>query len=86
MQDLFIFYTKYEEIRASYQGEKTDWQHKRQQLSTLYSNMPMIKIKSSKYSSMYNYTKRKLSTDIFNEIKRISEIINNKRRLQSENN
>lgn len=71
MKEIQEFYEQFKAIQATYEGKTTNWKEKSEQLDRLYRQMTQHKIPSSKNATFYEYVKRKLQTDIFEESKRV---------------
>lgn len=74
MDKLKEIYEQFQNIMFSYEGDKTNWSKKVEELEVLYRNVSSLKLVSSKNVLFYEYIKRKLKGDIFNEINRVSQL------------
>lgn len=72
--DLVEIYNEYQKINRTYQGDKTDWTSAAKRLQKLYSNVSALKIRQSKNSLFYDYIRKRLKDDVFQECKRVEKL------------
>lgn len=75
MDELKELFNRYKEIIASYEGEKTDWNLKVDQLASLSKDIEKSKISRSKNQEFYLYIKHCLQKDVAEERARLNKNI-----------
>lgn len=71
MEEIKEFYDIFEAIQRTYNGNNTDWSEKCQELWGLYGAIDHFRPRSSKHAAFYDYIRRKLKEDIYDEYHRV---------------
>lgn len=74
MKELQLFFERFRAIRASYEGQKTNWNEKYLQLKKLYDNISNYRLHNSKNTVFYEWIQRKLQADVWEEIDRVNKL------------
>ena len=75
MEKLLSIFNKFRDIKASYEGESTDWKRKCVELKMLLGSIKAIKFKFTKNYYFLNYIRKNIERDIEEEYKRLKNLI-----------